>query len=130
PMRSRRGPHWDRLSPVPSKTVNRAAVAFRGFGLERGGELRGSSAFGCQFFAQCDARFGLAVKGAGNSRGAAHFAEFQDVYLESATLRVDLQPIANVYLARWLHVLAVDFHAPQFTGTRGERTSLVEPGRP
>lgn len=96
---------------------------------ERGVLLHCFALFG-EFEAGCAAGLGFAVEGLGLGRGAAHFAEDEDLNLKEAGFVFDLEHVAGVDFAGGFGAEAVGLDAADVASLAGEGAGFEEARSP
>ncbi len=92
--------------------------------------MRHRFALFCQLQPQFLARLCFEIERLRNCRGAAHFAQQQNLQLEIAGVVFHLQEVARVDFARGLDFLSIAPDPAEFTGAGSERARFEESSGP
>jgi hypothetical protein len=116
---------WPTAEPVEV-----TAVTLRRFAFSQAFEIQQRFTLLRQFQPLLATRLRLTIEGLGNSGGAAHFREKQNLHLKFAAIVLHLQQVAYPDLARSLDAFSMEANPAEFTGACSERTRLEEAGGP
>src|SRR6185437_3660231 len=102
------------------------AITFRWSTLRRRAEYKVGFTFLRQLQPQFTARFGFPIERLCNRRRTTHFAQKQDFYFEISRLSLNVQQVANVYLACRFGRLLVGLNPAEITHARSQSARLKE----
>jgi hypothetical protein len=79
---------------------------------------------------QFAAGFAFAVQRLRDRSRAAHLAQKQNFHFEISRLSLNVQEVANMYLAGWLSRLTIGLNSAQIASTRSQSARLVKSRSP